>query len=54
MGYNKSNTSPLLKKFLLRASELASGRPRDEDTRGALKGRKRKIGALRGAKRSSR
>jgi len=28
MGYNKSNSSPLLKKFLLRADELASGRPR--------------------------
>ena len=44
MGYNKSNTSPLLKKFLLRASELASGRSRDEDTRGMLKGRKRHHG----------
>jgi LysR family transcriptional regulator, hca operon transcriptional activator len=28
MGYNKSNTSPLLKKFLLRADELASHGPR--------------------------
>src|ERR1700761_8096996 len=28
MGYNKSNTSPLLKKFLLRADELASYGPR--------------------------
>jgi LysR family hca operon transcriptional activator len=24
MGYNKSNTSPLLKKFLLRADELVN------------------------------
>jgi LysR family hca operon transcriptional activator len=28
MGYNKSNTSSLLKKFLLRADELASYGPR--------------------------
>src|SRR6201986_4736253 len=28
MGYNKSNTSPLLKRFLLRADELAAKRPR--------------------------
>ena len=28
MGYNKSNISPLLKKFLLRADELASYGPR--------------------------
>jgi LysR family hca operon transcriptional activator len=28
MGYNKSNTSPLLKKFLLRADELAAIGPR--------------------------
>jgi LysR family hca operon transcriptional activator len=28
MGYNKSNTSPILKKFLLRADELASHGPR--------------------------
>jgi LysR family hca operon transcriptional activator len=27
MGYNKSNTSPLLKKFLLRADELAANGP---------------------------
>jgi len=53
MGYNKSNTSPLLKKFLLRADELASGRPRDEDTRGRLKGRKIQKQDLK-AKRSSR
>jgi LysR family transcriptional regulator, hca operon transcriptional activator len=53
MGYNKSNTSPLLKKFLLRADELASGRPRDEDTRGVLKGRKIQK-QDRKAKRSSR
>jgi len=53
MGYNKSNSSPLLKKFLLRADELASGRPRDEDTRGRLKGRKIQKQDLK-AKRSSR
>jgi LysR family transcriptional regulator, hca operon transcriptional activator len=53
MGYNKSNTSPLLKKFLLRADELASGRPGDEDTRGVLKGRKIQK-QDRKAKRSSR
>ncbi|MFZ0499628.1 MAG: LysR family transcriptional regulator, partial [Steroidobacteraceae bacterium] len=28
MGYNKSNTSPLLKKFLLRSDELAAHGPR--------------------------
>jgi len=28
MGYNKSNTAPLLKKFLLRANELAARGPR--------------------------
>jgi len=53
MGCNKSNTSPLLKKFLLRADELAYGRPRDEDTRGRLKGRKIQKQDLK-AKRSSR
>jgi LysR family transcriptional regulator, hca operon transcriptional activator len=30
MGYNKSNTAPLLKKFLLRADELAAHGPRAE------------------------
>lgn len=30
LGYNKSNTSPLLKKFLLRADELAAHRPRTQ------------------------
>jgi LysR family hca operon transcriptional activator len=54
MGYNKSNTSPLLKRFLLRADELASGQPRNEVKRGTLEGRKRKIEALRVSKRSSR
>lgn len=32
MGYNKSNTSPLLKKFLLRADELAGRGPRIESS----------------------
>ena len=30
MGYNKSNTSPLLKRFLLRADELINRRVRGE------------------------
>jgi LysR family transcriptional regulator, hca operon transcriptional activator len=30
IGYNKSNTSPLLKKFLLRAEELAANGPRTQ------------------------
>ena len=34
MGYNKANTSPLLKKFLLRANELAANQPmKDPDRR---------------------
>jgi LysR family hca operon transcriptional activator len=33
MGYNKSNTSPLLKKFLLRADELAASGPRESPLR---------------------
>jgi LysR family transcriptional regulator, hca operon transcriptional activator len=32
MGYNKSNTAPLLKKFLLRANELAAHGPRVESS----------------------
>jgi LysR family hca operon transcriptional activator len=32
VGYNKANTSPLLKKFLLRADELASHGPRVQRT----------------------
>jgi LysR family hca operon transcriptional activator len=32
MGYNKSNTAPLLKKFLLRADELAAHGPRVESS----------------------
>jgi LysR family transcriptional regulator, hca operon transcriptional activator len=32
MGYNKSNTAPLLKKFLLRANELAARGPRVESS----------------------
>ncbi|HEY1216683.1 MAG TPA: LysR family transcriptional regulator [Bryobacteraceae bacterium] len=35
MGYNKSNTSPLLKKFLLRAEELAAHGPRLQGIRSA-------------------
>jgi LysR family hca operon transcriptional activator len=54
MGYNKSNISPLLKRFLGRAGELASGRPREEDTGGTLKVQKRKIAALKRTNRSSR
>ncbi|AXC14797.1 hypothetical protein ACPOL_5549 [Acidisarcina polymorpha] len=54
MGYSKSNTSPLIKKFLLRADELASGRSRDEDTRRMSKGQKQNIGGPRAAQRSSR
>src|ERR1700760_4290004 len=32
MGFNKSNTSPLLKQFLLRAEEFASSAPREKTT----------------------
>jgi LysR family hca operon transcriptional activator len=32
MGYSKSNTSPLLKRFLLRADELVSCTPQPKDT----------------------
>jgi LysR family transcriptional regulator, hca operon transcriptional activator len=41
MGYNKSNTSPLLKKFLLRAEELAPRGPRVKSSDRTLKDRKR-------------
>ena len=40
MGYNKSNTSPLLKKFLLRANELAANQPMKHPNRRTL-GRER-------------
>ena len=48
MGYNKSNTSPLLKRFLLRADELVAGVQRQNEKtevngtaskRGVVKGR---------------
>jgi LysR family hca operon transcriptional activator len=39
MGYNKSNTSPMLKKFLLRADELASHGPRAQRSSLAKSGR---------------
>ena len=43
MGYNKSNTSPLLKKFLLRADELASRGPRiQRSSIRTMKGRNRR------------
>jgi LysR family hca operon transcriptional activator len=42
MGYNKSNTSPLLKKFLLRAGELAAGGSRLESSVRTLKDRNRR------------
>ena len=42
MGYNKSNTSPLLKKFLLRSGELAAGGPRIESSLRTLKDRNRR------------
>jgi LysR family hca operon transcriptional activator len=42
MGYNKSNTSPLLKKFLLRAGELAAGGSRLENSVRTLKDRNRR------------
>ena len=41
MGYNKSNTSPLLKRFLLRADELAARGPRLESSLRTKKGRNR-------------
>lgn len=39
MGYNKSNTSPLLKKFLLRADELPTRGPVAQNSIRTLKGR---------------
>jgi LysR family hca operon transcriptional activator len=42
MGYNKSNTAPLLKKFLLRANELAARGPRVESSLHTLNDRNRK------------
>ncbi len=42
MGYNKSNTSPLLKRFLLRADELAARGPRIESSLTTMKGRNRR------------
>jgi LysR family transcriptional regulator, hca operon transcriptional activator len=45
MGYNKSNTSPLLKKFLLRADELAARRPQLESSLGTSKDRNRRLKA---------
>lgn len=41
MGYNKSNTSPLLKKFLVRADELAARGSRAEGSDRRLKDRNR-------------
>jgi LysR family hca operon transcriptional activator len=42
MGYNKSNTAPLLKKFLLRADELAARGPRVENSLRTLNDRNRR------------
>jgi LysR family hca operon transcriptional activator len=42
MGYNKSNTAPLLKKFLLRANELAARGPRVESSFRILNDRNRR------------
>ena len=42
MGYNKSNTLPLLKKFLLRANELAARGPRVESSLRTLNDRNRR------------
>jgi len=42
MGYNKSNTVPLLKKFLLRANELAARGPRVESSLRTLNDRNRR------------
>jgi LysR family hca operon transcriptional activator len=42
MGYNKSNTAPLLKKFLLRANELAASGPRVESSLRTLNDRNRR------------
>lgn len=42
MGYNKSNTSPLLKKFLLRANELAAPGPRVDSSLRTVKIRSRR------------
>jgi LysR family hca operon transcriptional activator len=42
MGYNKSNSSSLLTKFLLRADELAVHGPQVENTLRTLKDRRRK------------
>src|SRR5215475_6003356 len=42
MGYNKSNTSPLLKKFLHRAGELATNGPRVKGSDRIVKDRNRK------------
>ncbi|MBN9661136.1 MAG: LysR family transcriptional regulator [Acidobacteria bacterium] len=39
IGYNKANTSPLLKKFLLRANELATRESRVESSLGNVKDR---------------
>ena len=41
MGYNRSNTSPLLKRFLLRADELALRGPRAAGSSRTSKGRTR-------------
>jgi LysR family hca operon transcriptional activator len=42
IGYNKSNISPLLKKFLLRADELAARGPRIESSLRTMKDRTRR------------
>src|ERR1700746_1728146 len=42
MGYNKSNTSPLLKRFLLRADELAARGPWIESSISTMKGGNRR------------
>jgi LysR family hca operon transcriptional activator len=43
MGYNKSNTSPLLKQLLLRADELADRGPRIQGSSlRTMKGRNRR------------
>ena len=45
MGYNKSNTSPLLKKFLRRADELVKGSSQGEAYSRTLKRGDRKPSA---------
>ncbi|MBV9268199.1 MAG: LysR family transcriptional regulator [Acidobacteriaceae bacterium] len=44
IGYNKSNTSPLLKKLLHRAGELAANGPRDNKARSVQTTNRRAVG----------